>query len=128
MQLQDSERVASMGIGVSLPRAGVELANVVSILLKTAGGDQDKKASAGSIHQATVRRKVVVDLIEEMQRRGHSAYKHVDMEAVKQRAEALPVDDDPPELLDCFLWMAHMTKCSPTRMRRPCLQKGVWVK
>ena len=29
VQLQDSERVASMGIGVSLPRAGVELANVV---------------------------------------------------------------------------------------------------
>ena len=99
VQLQDSERVASMGMSVSLPRAGVELANVVSISLKTAGSDEDEQTSARFIHQATVRRKVVVDLIEEMQRRGHSAYKHVDMEAVKKRAEALPVDDVPPEIM-----------------------------
>ena len=93
MQLQDSERVASMGMSVSLPRAGVELANVVSISLKTAGSDEDEQTSARFIHQATVRRKVVVDLIEEMQRRG------ADREAVKKRAEALPVDDVPPEIM-----------------------------
>ena len=63
VQLQDSKRVASMGMGVSLPRAGVELANVVSMLLKTAGSDQDEKVSARLVHQATVRRTVVVDLI-----------------------------------------------------------------
>ena len=34
-----------------------------------------------------------------MQRRGHGAYKHVDMEAVRERAAALRADDVPPEMI-----------------------------
>ena len=44
-----------------------------------------------------MRRSVVVDLIEEMKRRGHRAYQHVDMHAVQDRAKSLPEDDVPPE-------------------------------
>ena len=51
---------------VPLPRVGAELADTVSILLKTAGGDTDEKSGARLIHQAHVRRHVVVNLIEEI--------------------------------------------------------------
>ena len=124
VQLQDRERVASMGMGVSLPRAGVELANVVSFLLKTAGSDQDEKVSARFIHQATVRRNVVVDLIEEMQRRGHSAYKHVDMEAVRERAEALPVDDVPHEIIRQLPFDGAHDKMQPNKNATPVSGEG----
>jgi len=79
MQLRTSDRCASAGAGIPLPRAGVELANVVSILLETAGGDDDGQASALFIHQATVRRQVVINLIEELKRRGHNTYVNVDL-------------------------------------------------
>ena len=46
-----------------------------------------------------MRRDVVVNLIEEMQRRGHSAYEHLDMNSVRERAVALPDDDVPPEII-----------------------------
>ena len=46
-----------------------------------------------------MRRDVVVKLIEEMVRRGHSAYKDVDIRAVQDRAIALPEDDIPPEII-----------------------------
>ena len=60
VQLNDSQAFADAGRGVSLPRVGVELANVVSILLKSAGSESDGKAHAKLIHQAFVRRKVVI--------------------------------------------------------------------
>ena len=124
VQLQESERVASMGMRVSLPRAGVELANVVPILLKTAGSVQDEQTSARFIHQDIVRRKVVVDLIEEMQRRGHSAYKHVDMEAVKKRAEALPEDDVPPEIVRLLPLDGAHDKMQPNKNATPVSGEG----
>ena len=42
-QLQDGEEMAKLGKQVSLPRTGTELANVVSVLLKTAAGDDTEK-------------------------------------------------------------------------------------
>ena len=99
VQLHNSDRCASLGVGIPLPRAGVELAHVVFLLLKTAGGDDDEQASARFIHQANVRRHVVITLIEELKRRGHSAYANVDLEDVKNRAQALPENDIPPEIV-----------------------------
>ena len=43
VQLRDCQASATTPSNMSLPRSGVELANVVSILLKSAGGDNDKK-------------------------------------------------------------------------------------
>ena len=124
LQLHASDRCASAGAGIPLPRAGVELANVVSMLLKTAGGDDDGQASARFIHQATVRRKVVIHLIEELKGRGHSAYVNVDLEDVKERAKALPENDIPPEIVRLLpLDNAH-DKLQPNKNATPVRTEG----
>ena len=110
-----------MGGGVPLPRVGGDLADNVFVLLKTAGdGGADEKASASFIHQANVRRDVVVALIEEMQRRGHAAYKHVDLAAVKERAMSVPENDVPPEIIRMLpLDKKSMDKLQPNKNATP---------
>ena len=51
------------------------------------------------IHQAMVRRSVVVKLIETMKRRGHRAYKHIDMNEVFIKAFELPEHNVSPEII-----------------------------
>ena len=51
------------------------------------------------IHQATVRRKVVIKLIENAKARGHRAYKHVNLEAMRAKAQSLPEHGVPPEIV-----------------------------
>ena len=46
-----------------------------------------------------VRRDVVVKFIASMKRRGHRAYRHVIMDDVERRAEALPKDGVPLEII-----------------------------
>ena len=98
-QLQDGEEMAKLGKQVSLPRTGTDLADVVSVLLKTAAGDDTEKDVAKLIHQCVVRRHIVVELIRTMKGRGHTAYKHVDMDHVERNANALPENDVPPEII-----------------------------
>ena len=98
-QLQDGENMAALGQQVSLPRTGKDLTHVVSIILKTAAGDDTEKYVARLIHQCLVRRDVVIKLIETMMQRGHHAYKHVDMKEVHRKAQELPEDDVPPEII-----------------------------
>ena len=81
-----------------LPRVGTELADVVSILLKT-NEEDNPKAMASFIHQAYVRRHVVVKLIVDAKQRGHRAYAHVDIANVHAKAEALPEGGVPLELV-----------------------------
>ena len=85
----------------------------------TAGGDADDKASARLVHQARVRRSVVVYLIEEMKRRGHRAYKHVDMDVVRDRAQGLPVDDVPPEIIRMLPCDGAHDKLQPNKNATP---------
>ena len=59
-----------------------------------------------------------------MQRRGHSAYKHVDMEAVKKRAEALPVDDVPPEIIRLLPLDGAHDKMQPNKNATPVSGEG----
>lgn len=98
-QLQDGEEMAKLGQQVSLPRTGSDLASIVSVLLKTAAGDDTERDVARLIHQCVVRRDIVVKMIEIMKERGHKAYKHVDMEQVKNNANALPENAVPPEVI-----------------------------
>ena len=77
----DSGRIAA------LPRLGEDLAPFVKVLLKSAG-DLPKSI----ITQATMRRRVVVALIQECHRCGHPAYRHIDMHAMRRRAQQLPQD------------------------------------
>ena len=98
-QLQDGEEMAKLGKQASLPRTGTQLADVVSVLLKTAAGDDTERDVAKLIHQCNVRRDVVVKLIQTMQERGHRAYKHVNMAEVREKACALPENAVPPEII-----------------------------
>ena len=79
---------------------GEELSEKVSILLKTRDSDEDKpKALGQNIHQAMVRRQVVIDLIQGAVDRNHRAYRSVAMDRVRQKAERLPVQGVPPEII-----------------------------
>ena len=49
-----------------------------------------------------VRRSVVVKLIETMEKRGHRAYKNIDMNEVIAKYVALPEHDVPPEIVRLF--------------------------
>ena len=51
------------------------------------------------IHQAIVRRSVVAKLIETMQKRGHRAYKYIDMNEVTAKSAAVPEHDVLPEIV-----------------------------
>ena len=83
---------------VALPRTGSQLAEIVSVLLKASGDDEDVGALSKFIHQATVRRSIVVSLIQGAKERGHRAYVHLDMSEVTRKAQALPENGVPPEI------------------------------
>ena len=89
----------ALGQSASLPRTGTELTHVVLVLLKTSVGDDSEKSMSRFIHQALVRRHVVIKLIETVKTRGHSAYKHIDMDHVREKAEGLPENGVPPEMI-----------------------------
>ena len=71
--LQRAATEASCGT-LKLPRLGSELAETVSVIIKTMDASKDKQALSQVIHQARVRRAVVLQLIEEAQKRDHPAY------------------------------------------------------
>ena len=82
-----------------LPRTGEDLANVVSVLLKTSDAKDPDKDLARLVHQAIVRRNVVVQLILSMKKRGHRGDRNVRMEEVQSRAQSLPESCVPPEMI-----------------------------
>ena len=98
-QLHTGDDDASSEHRVVLPRTGEDLANVVSVLLKTADSKDSDKDLARLVHQAVVRRDVVVQLIASMKKRGHRGYRHVCMDDVERRAQALPHEGVPPEIV-----------------------------
>ena len=74
-QLTEGAKMEELGRSASLPRTGQELAHVVSISLKTPNAKDDADVNmVRVIHQAMVRRSVVVQLIEKMKRKGHRSY------------------------------------------------------
>ena len=84
----------------SLPRLPEELAEVVRAILKTnKEGDTTEAEVKSLIHQANVRRSVVVNLILDMKAFGHPSHQHVREEDVRERAAALPEDGVPPQVL-----------------------------
>ncbi|CAJ1431386.1 unnamed protein product, partial [Effrenium voratum] len=84
----------------ALPRSGAELGQLVRVLLKTNKKGKTTDAEIkGLIHQANVRREVVVNLVLDMKRLGHPSFAGADEEGVRLRAAALPTDGVPPEVL-----------------------------
>ena len=97
-QLTECAKMEELGRSASLLRTGEELAHVASIILKTSNAKDDAdKHMARFIHQAMVRRSVFVRLIETMKRKGHRAYKHIDMNEVIAKSAALFENDVLPE-------------------------------
>ena len=84
---------------VSLPRTGVELAETISVVIKTMQASKDTKGLDKVIHQARVRRAVVLQLLEEAKMRGHPAYKQINMLEATTRAQTLPEDGIPEEII-----------------------------
>ena len=84
----------------ALPRAGKHLGEVVRVLLKTNKTGQTTDAEIKTlIHQANVRREVVVQLILDMKKLGHPAYQQIEEAAVRATAAQLPEDAVPTEVL-----------------------------
>ena len=99
LQYLESAAAAASSGSLQLPRLGSELADTVSVVIKTMDTNDDKQALSQVIHQARVRRAVVLQLIKEAQKRDHPAYKHVDWTQAVARADALPEDGVPEEIV-----------------------------
>ena len=83
-----------------LPRTGEDLQKFVSVILKTNDAELTPEELSKLIHQARVRRRVVVMLIEKACEREHPAFRHLDLAQVRLRAEReLPEDGVPPEVV-----------------------------
>ena len=82
-----------------LPHTGVALSSFVNVLLKTSDEGDTKESLAKFIHQALVRRDVVISLIENAVERGHRAYRHLNMVRVRQKAQELPENGVPAHIL-----------------------------
>lgn len=79
-----------------LPLVGQGLSNVASILLRASEEDYPT-TMASFVHQAHVRRDVVVELIEGAQGRCHRSYRHINIDAARKKAEELPENGVPPQ-------------------------------
>lgn len=99
LQAQE-RRLVEPGGAPALPRTEEELADTVRVLLKTnkTGCATDAEVKT-LIHQANVRRRVVVAIILDLKAAGHPAYTQVDADAVRQKADTLPEDGVPPAVL-----------------------------
>ena len=84
--------------------------SVVQVLLKC-NDSSKRKGLPQFIHQAHVRRDVVVRHIQDMKDRGHRAYVNVDMAKVAAKAKAtLPENCVPPEILRELPHDPHIAK------------------
>jgi hypothetical protein len=97
-QLTGQEDENDLASRPELPRLGGDLSNFVSVLLKTSDGGDTTESLSRFVHQAIVRRSVVIELIEGAARRGHRAHRHVDLKKMRERAEQLPAHGVPPEI------------------------------
>ena len=97
-ELQQLDTATDPAAPCLLPHLGSDLRNKVAVLIKV-GKKQDLDVKQHIVHQAVVRRRVVVALIAAMVARGHPAYRNVDMVAVTERATMLPEHDVPQEVV-----------------------------
>ena len=107
---RQEEKGRSRGIRIGFPVAEEELRSVVQVLLKC-NDSSKRKGLPQFIHQAHVRRDVVVRHIQDMKDRGHRAYVNVDMAKVAAKAKAtLPQNGVPPEILRELPYAPHIAK------------------
>ena len=84
----------------ALPRSPQELSGIVRVILTTNKEGKTTQAEIKNlIHQASVRRRVVVKLILDMRRYGHPSFQAIDEQQVLEKAALLPEDGVPPEVV-----------------------------
>ena len=99
LQLKNTESRGDSHATPLLPRSGHEQSTFVSVLLKTSDEGDSAADLSKFVHQAIVRRHVVVQLIQELHDCGHRSYKNLNMTAVREKAErTLPENGVPPEV------------------------------
>ena len=114
---QDSDKAPS------LPRTGAELSDLVSVVLKT-NEEASPDSMARFIHEARVRRSVVVKLITDAKARGHRAYTKVDLAAMRQKAQELPEDGVPPEIIKLLPHDNDLDKVMVQKAACPVVGRG----
>lgn len=103
-----------------MPRLGPELSDFVQILLKTHGMDSPGKLSE-FVHQARVRRRVVVLLILKAKERKQKGYVQLDSDLVRMRAASLPEDGVPPEIVRLLPVDDTLDKIQVQKARSVCM-------
>ena len=84
----------------ALPRSPQELSGIVRVILTTNKEGQTTQADIKNlVHQANVRREVVVKLILDMKRYGHPSFQGIDEQQVLEKAASLPEDGVPAEVV-----------------------------
>lgn len=97
-QLQELDgEAAKRSCVAALPHTGSKLRELVSVIVKTPR-PQEAGDLGRIIHQARVRRAVVVRLLEDAVARGHPAFHGLCMESMYSKAQGLPEDGVPDEL------------------------------
>ena len=96
--MQDTARQAEEG-QLQLPRIGSELKAIVNVILKAGKANENVLDTAKIIHQARVRRSIVVGLVLDAKARDHPAYRSLEESDVYQRAATLPEDGVPTEII-----------------------------
>ena len=98
-QLQDLEKKPlQKAARLKLPHCGAKLREVVNVIVKSHKRHETLDVSR-IVHQARVRRAVVVRLIEDAVARGHPAFQGIQMEQMYSEAKALPEDGVPDEVV-----------------------------
>ena len=111
LQLKQSDESNQQNAASDLPRSPEELSDFVSVLLKTSdeGDGEKQEALLRFVHQAIVRRRVVIRLITELHRSGHKAYRHVDLRAMEAKANmTLPENGVPPSVAKLLPYDMHL--------------------
>ena len=122
-ELEKRESAGETQVAPDLPRVGSELADVVQILLKT-NEEDSPESMATFIHQALVRRSVVVKLIEDAKKRGHRAYRLIDIEAMHKKSRMLPEKGVPPEILRVLPHDDHLDRIQVQKAATPIGGRG----
>ena len=108
-----------------LPRAGNDLQKFISVLLKTSDDELQLQDLSRLIHQARVRRRVVVLLIENACARGHPAFTGLDLQQMRDRAaKLLPEDDVPPEVVALLQSDGSLDQIERQKVATPCAAPG----
>jgi hypothetical protein len=93
------------------------------VLLKTSNDEDTAEGLARFVHQALVRRDVVVELITEMKASGHPAYQHVDLEKMREKAirtlSANPEGEVPPEVAKVMPFDSHLDNIQVQKQATP---------